>query len=161
MGYKYTLLIKPDPELKELYEKHGTYNDGDSGLDLFLPCDVEFKNGQTTKVNYGIKCEMIREDDEGVEENVGYYLYHRSSISKTPLGLANHYGIIDAGYRGHIIGMFRCMSLFDGPEFSHHGKMCDRYVQLCAPDLSPFNVEIVDELSETTRGEGGIGSTGK
>ena len=36
------------------------------------------------------------------DKNIGYYLYPRSSISKTPLILANSVGIIDSGYRGNI-----------------------------------------------------------
>ena len=35
--------------------------------------------------------------------NCSYYLYPRSSISKTPLRMSNSTGIIDAGYRGEII----------------------------------------------------------
>ena len=38
------------------------------------------------------------------EKNVSYYLYPRSSIIKTPLRMSNSVGIIDAGYRGNIIG---------------------------------------------------------
>jgi dUTPase len=39
----------------------------------------------------------------------------------------------------------------------------ERLVQICAPDLRPFLVKLVDEnfLSNTERGEGGFGSTGK
>ena len=33
--------------------------------------------------------------------------------------------------------------------------------QICAPDLSPFNIEIVNTLPESSRGEDGFGSTGK
>jgi dUTPase len=35
-----------------------------------------------------------------------------------------------------------------------------RLVQICAPDLKPFKVEIVDSLDQTERGDGGFGSTG-
>ena len=43
-------------------------------------------------------------------------------------------------------------------------KKYDRLFQICAPDLSAFNVVILDkeeELGKTDRGEGGFGSTGK
>jgi dUTPase len=36
-----------------------------------------------------------------------------------------------------------------------------RLFQLCAPDLSPLSVKIVDNLPDSARGEGGFGSTGK
>ena len=35
-----------------------------------------------------------------------------------------------------------------------------RMLQICMPDLSPFKVEIVETLDDTSRGEGGLGSTG-
>jgi dUTPase len=43
-------------------------------------------------------------------------------------------------------------------------KKFDRYFQICAPDLSPFSVRIVEneyELGQTERGSGGFGSSGK
>jgi dUTP pyrophosphatase len=85
-------------------------------------------------------------------------MYARSSISKTQLRLANNVGIIDAGYRGHLIGMF------DLPAANtEHIAKFDKYLQICAPGLVPIFVELVgskEDLGEQTeRGEGGFGST--
>ena len=109
------LLIKTNNEyLIDKYKNHGTYHEGDSGLDLFIPYDVVIKPGETVKVDLGIQCEaiglrllppksaQIREmcnPSHADEVNVSYYLYPRSSIVKTPLRLSNSVGIIDAGYR--------------------------------------------------------------
>jgi dUTP pyrophosphatase len=86
-------------------------------------------------------------------------MYPRSSISKSPFRLANSVGIIDAGYRGHLIGMFDIPS----GETSHIRKL-DKYLQICAPGLVPVFVELVSNLNdlgeETARGAGGFGSTG-
>jgi dUTPase len=101
----------------------------------------------------------------------GFYLYPRSSISKTRMRLANSVGIIDAGYRGDLIAAVDTIGLFGSTDIWHIWKETlspikkyDRYFQVCAPDLSPFLVHIVDteeELSPpTTRGHGGFGSTG-
>ena len=101
----------------------------------------------------------------------GFYLYPRSSISKTRMRLANSVGIIDAGYRGDIIAAVDTIGLFGSNDIWHIWKETlspiqkyDRYFQLCAPDLSAFQVHIVDTEAElgapTTRGEGGFGSTG-
>lgn len=101
----------------------------------------------------------------------GFYLYPRSSISKTRMRLANSVGIIDAGYRGDIIAAVDTIGLFGSNDIWHVWKETlspiqkyDRYFQLCAPDLSAFQVHIVDTEAElgalTTRGEGGFGSTG-
>ena len=88
----------------------------------------------------------------------GYYSYPRSSISKTPLMLANSVGIIDSGYRGEIIGAFRNLSSSNYTIEKH-----SRLLQICAPDLRPIHVELVDEpfFNTTERGSGGFGSTGR
>ena len=101
----------------------------------------------------------------------GFYLYPRSSISKTRMRLANSVGIIDAGYRGDLIAAVDTIGLFGSTDIWHIWKETlspikkyDRYFQVCAPDLSPFLVHIVDteqDLSPPTeRGQGGFGSTG-
>ena len=85
---------------------------------------------------------------------VGFYMYPRSSLSKTTLRLANSVGIIDAGYRGKLIGAFDC-----------HKKSCvvepyEKLVQICAPSLCPIYARLVDSLGDATeRGEDGFGST--
>ena len=43
---------------------------------------------------------------------------------------------------------------------SHLIEKGTRLFQICSPDLSPIRVVIVNELTETSRGEGGFGSTG-
>jgi dUTPase len=101
----------------------------------------------------------------------GFYLYPRSSISKTRMRLANSVGIIDAGYRGDLIAAVDTIGLFGSSDIWHIWKETlspikkyDRYFQVCAPDLSPFLVHIVEteqDLSPPTeRGAGGFGSTG-
>jgi len=102
-----------------------------------------------TMVSMKIKCRML--DENG--ECVSYFLYPRSSISKTPLMLANSVGIIDANYRGEIIAALRCM------ESKYTVSQGTRLVQICAPNLGKIRVELVDSLDETDRGSGGFGST--
>ena len=101
----------------------------------------------------------------------GFYLYPRSSISKTRMRIANSVGIIDAGYRGDLIAAVDTIGLFGSTDIWHTWKETlspikkyDRYFQVCAPDLSPFLVHIFETQAElgapTTRGTGGFGSTG-
>ena len=86
-------------------------------------------------------------------------MYPRSSISKSNIRLANNVGIIDAGYRGHLMGMFDVIYVDE----TNINKL-DRHIQICAPGLVPIIVEIVnskEDLGEkTARGDGGFGSTG-
>jgi len=70
--------------------------------------------------------------------------------------MANSVGLIDASYRGEILGR-----VYNLNEEDLEFKRGERLFQLVAPNLSSFTVKIVDELSETSRNEGGFGSTGK
>ena len=146
------LLIKTENDtLKTMYTNNKFYNPGDSGLDLFCPETVTIQPGETFKINLQINCEAL--SDSG---NVSYYLYPRSSIIKTPLRMSNCVGIIDAGYRGDIIA---CVDNIK--DYPYEIKQGDRLFQICAGDLSPFTYELVDNLSNTRRGDGGFGSTGR
>jgi dUTP pyrophosphatase len=61
------------------------------------------------------------------------------------------------GYRGHLIGMVYNMKFNNSMKI----EAGTRLFQICAPDLSPLSVKIVNSLPESARGEGGFGSTGK
>ena len=118
-----------------------------SGFDLPLVDDVMMTG--VHKEDYCIKCAMY-----GGETPSAFYLYPRSSISKTNLRLANSVGIIDRGYRGNICAMFDVKETYIVSKGA-------RFVQICEPSLEPFKVVIVSELNQTLRGEGGFGSTGQ
>ena len=143
------LLIKPLNKIAEkIYKNHGHFHDGDAGLDLYTLEDISFAPGETKKIKLGISCEP--------KDGKAYYLFPRSSISKTPLRLSNSIGLIDGGYRGEI--MVICDNIKD---FDYTVKEGDRLFQLVAADSSPISYTLVDMLSDTTRGSGGFGSTGK
>ena len=130
-----------------------------SGFDLFFPNDEIFDSVKTKFVSMDLKAQMLLYNPISQSwDFCGYGLYPRSSIGKTSLLLANNVGIIDSGYRGNIIGGFRNLS-----EQPYQVNRHDRLLQICAPDLRPIMVEIVEnsELEETSRQEGGFGSTGK
>jgi dUTP pyrophosphatase len=132
----------------------------DSGIDLIFPEDVEFRVGCVTICNLGISCEFICNSTE----SCGFRLEPRSSISNTPLMLANSCGIIDKGYRGEIKAAFRCFIDRNIPDTLNESMMFksakgSRLVQIIAPDLKPIQVQVVSRLSETKRGQNGFGST--
>jgi len=145
----YTINIKPFDEsnaikITELYQNHSTFHEGDCGYDLFALEEIRVNPGETVKIKFGICC----------ESSYGFMLVPRSSISKTPLRMANSIGIIDAGYRGEIIAVVD--NIKNKPYTINKG---DRLFQLVAPSMLPINANIVTTLTETTRGEGGFGST--
>ena len=153
------LLRALNDEVKALYhddalETSNTNREtrGDAGLDLYCPGDLTIPAHETVKIDLKIQCEGLS-DDNG--RNVCYYLYPRSSISKTPLRLANSVGIIDAGYRGNIMAVVDNIS--DEP---YHVQKGQRLFQICGRFLEPINLTLVDTLSDSERGNGGFGSTG-
>ena len=143
------LFIKPLNETASaFYRNHGHFHDGDAGLDLYVVEDTTFLPGETKAVKMGISCEA--------ENQSAYYLFPRSSIGKTPLRMCNSIGLIDGGYRGEIMAM--CDNIKDITYTAHKG---DRLFQLVAPDCSAIHYQMVKSLSESSRGTGGFGSTGK
>lgn len=181
------LAVNPEmPELLELYTAHiAKHNVGletdmfpNSGFDLFIPENTEFDRDFATKfVDLKVKTEMIYcdknmqvtiETESGEEVTVsgasytaGYYMYPRSSISKTPLMLANHVGIIDSGYRGNLIAAVRKLP-HSGEPATYVVEKHTRLFQICHPSLCPVFVVLVpeSELNTSERGAGGFGSTG-
>jgi len=133
----------------------------DAGFDLFTPTTYDCMSALVTKINFEVKCaaKMITRAERRTYPT-GFYMYPRSSLSKTQLTLANSVGIIDSGYRGDLIGAFRCHSHTE----EYKVLQGDRLVQICAPDLAPIVVELVKEESmlgtQTARGSGGFGFTG-
>jgi dUTP pyrophosphatase len=136
----------------------------DSGFDLLFPNDVAFDSPFATKfVDFQVKAEMFYVDcTSDTYSGSAFTVHPRSSISKTPLMLANHTGIIDAGYRGNLIGAFRWLNV-DANTNSYNVQQYTRLLQACHPTLCPVYVVLVneEELSTSERGTGGFGSTGK
>ena len=153
------LSIKPLTDLvKSMYSNNQHFHPGDSGLDLYCPETITIYPGETTCINLQIQCEaFVGSGREGSSErNMSYYLYPRSSLAKTPLRLANSVGIIDAGYRGNI-----CAFVDNIKNEPYRIDQGTRLFQICSPTLEPIEYTSVNSLSETSRGTGGFGSTGR
>jgi len=125
------------------------------------------------KIDFKIKCsaEIIKIDNnyDNLRKSykTGFYMYPRSSISKTNLRLANNTGIIDSGYRGNLIGMFDVIKedKKNNDEYDYIIEPYTRLLQICSPSLEPIFVQLVNNLDDlgckTERGTGGFGSTGR
>jgi dUTP pyrophosphatase len=101
--------------------------------------------------------DTLRDENKSIEKsvNISYLLVPRSSIVKTPFRMSNSIGIIDAGYRGNL------MAYVDRLNNSDILRENERLFQIVLPNLKPIDrIEIVDELSSSSRGTGGFGSTG-
>ena len=136
----------------------------DSGFDVLVPQTIVFEKLFDSKfIDMKIKTEMFFCDVITNSINpCAFNVHPRSSISKTPLMLANHTGIIDSGYRGSLIGAFRCLPYFKNDIATNYTVIANtRLLQICHPTLCPIYVTIVnaDDLSSSVRGDGGFGST--
>jgi dUTP pyrophosphatase len=142
-------------------EKANDYNNDNAGIDLYVPETVTYENnGAVFFLDHHVICRMTRTNENGTETPISYYLYPRSSMSKTPFRLANSVGIIDAGYRGNIIA---ALDYIRG--YPYQLEKGQRIVQICAPTLEPIRLVICDNKDEmdmnTQRSSGGFGSSGK
>lgn len=138
-----------DDTTRLLYNERKNYS-GDSGFDLYCPENVVVPTQGYALIDLKIRC------SPQFTTPSGYYLYPRSSISKTPLIMANSVGIIDWGYRGNIMAR-----VYNTSNTDYEIKQGDRLFQLCHPILQPLNVVFVESLDTTERNTGGFGSTGR
>ena len=112
----------------------------DSGVDIFTPKKIVCKAGETTTIRLGISAAVNGDNDMPLP----YYVFPRSSISKTPLRLANSVGIIDSGYRGELMAKVDNISKED-----YVVEQYQRLFQMCNGNLLPFtNMKLVDTLDE-------------
>jgi dUTP pyrophosphatase len=132
--------------------------DGDAGMDVIATSVISDTPEQIT---YGLGIAL--EIPNGF---VGL-VFPRSSIRKTGLQLSNSVGVIDSGYRGELQATFN--KIFGSEGFYDETKMQtnefykvgDRVAQIMIIPHPPIEFEEADKLSDTERGEGGFGSTGK
>ena len=119
-----------------------------AGLDLYCPFHIKVPADSQKKIPLGLAVEIPK----------GYMglLVPRSSMSKTPLRCANSVGVIDADYRGELSIEFENISCKD-----YEISRGDRIAQLIITPYLNVDVEEAQTLSETERGDGGYGSTGK
>ena len=122
-----------------------------AGADLYacLEEGVTIQPGETVFIPTGIALE--------VPKGCAGLVYARSSMGvKRGLAPANKVGVIDSDYRGEI----KVVLLNHGkvPRTVEHGERVAQF--LITPVLTP-QYEEVEELTDTDRGTGGFGSTGK
>ena len=142
-------------KIKKLYDDtiiptkaHST----DACFDIYAYLNEPFvviNPGQTVKINTGFVTEIPK----------GYYcdIYARSGLGiKKGLRPSNCVGIIDADYRGEwVVALYNdsdeVQKIFNG----------DRIAQFAVKEVIPCELIVSDILSDSERGEGGLGSSGK
>lgn len=148
-------------KIKKLYEDSmlpTKAHDTDAGYDLYAHSKSYDGNGN---VVYGSGVAM--------EIPKGYVglVFPRSSNAKKDLLLSNSVGVIDSGYRGELSFKFKPSSVIEKPDLAYIPESISKYevgdrigqiIIMPYPDIEFVEVE---ELSDSDRGDGGYGSSGK
>ena len=146
--------MKPTIKVKKLDEKAvlPTYgSEYAAGADLYALSDgdITIEPGQTVLVHTGLSME--------IPEGYAGLIYARSGLaSKKGLAPANKVGVVDADYRGELMVALHNHSTV--PQTVSGGE---RIAQLVIAPFLAVNFTEADELTDTERGEGGFGSTGR
>ena len=121
---------------------------GDAGMDLTITREIE---NTSFSVSYGFGIAM-----EIPQGYVGL-VFPRSSVRNQELILSNCVGVIDSGYRGELQATFKKTNGLDSLKY----KVGERGAQIIILPYPTIYMTEVPELSDTERGTGGFGSTGK
>lgn len=84
-------------------------------------------------------------------------IFPRSSVCKKDLSLSNCVGVIDSDYRGEVSAVFNVVDPFNSDIYS----VGDRIAQIVFMKLPEVELTEAETLSETERGSGGYGHTGR
>jgi dUTP pyrophosphatase len=119
---------------------------GDAGLDLFSSIDMVLEKGQVEAIPTGIKV--------AIPDGYVGLIWDKSGVSlKAVHRLA---GVIDSGYRGEVK-----VVVINLGDKSFAIKKGMKIAQILVQPITVVSVVEAEDLDDTTRGEGGFGSTGK
>jgi len=124
---------------------------GASGMDLmaFIDEPIELKPGKSCLVPTGLSVAFSKEYEIQIRPRSGLAAKNNITVLNTP-------GTIDSDYRGEIK-----IILFNHGKENFIINNNDRIAQMVLTPIVKIEIEEINELPETIRGEGGFGSTGK
>ena len=122
---------------------------GDAGADL-VATSVDTSRGDQVVYGTGLAVE--------IPEGMVGLVFPRSSVRNYDLSMSNSVGVIDSGYRGEIMVTFNILNLHT---VENSYQVGDRIAQLVIMPVPLAQYVEVEELSETSRGTEGHGSTGR
>ena len=124
-------------------------HEDDAAFDLRSKVDMVLEPGVPHLVPTGIFMEFPAGYEAQVRPRSGMALKHALTVLNSP-------GTIDAGYRGEV-----CVIMLNAGKESYEIHRSDRIAQMVINKLPEVEIVAVDTLSDTLRGAGGFGSTGK
>jgi len=120
----------------------------DAGMDLFSTEEVTISSGTWALVKTGISIELPHGYEAQVRSKSGLAL-------KSGIFVLNSPGTVDENYRGEI-----CVILMNMSKTDYKVEKNQKIAQMVINKVEHLEIELVDEMSKTSRGEGGFGSTG-
>lgn len=124
-------------------------NEGDAGLDIFSIEEKIILSGESAMIRTGIQMELPGGTEAQIRPRSGLAAKHAVTVLNTP-------GTIDEGYRGEL----KVILINHGKDsFTVEKEM--RIAQMVIAPVLKVNLEQTGNLSDTERGEGGFGSSGK
>lgn len=124
-------------------------NEGDAGMDLYSIEEKVIPVGKSALIRTGIEMELPKGTEAQVRPRSGLALKHSITVLNSP-------GTIDEGYRGEV----RVILINHGLEdFTVEKHM--RIAQMVIAPVLQVKIEQTEKLSDSTRGRGGFGSSGK
>jgi dUTP diphosphatase len=124
-------------------------HDNDTGLDLYAAESARLAPGARVSVGTGLAVQ--------IPDGVGGLVLPRSGMAiKHGVTLVNSPGLVDPGYRGEL----RVLLLNTDRTLDFQISAGDRIAQLLLLPVAHANPRQADALDDSTRGEGGFGSTG-
>ena len=145
------LEIKFEIKVKKLSEKAilpSIAHPGDAGMDLFSIENKILESGRSYLVKTGISIQLPKNTEAQIRPRSGLALKHTIALTNTP-------GTIDEGYRGEI-GVIMINHGRENFEITEGMKIA----QMVIKPIYEVKITEVNDLSDTSRGEGGFGSTG-
>ena len=125
-------------------------HEGDAGLDLYSCESAHIGPGERWSIGTGVGVEIP-------EGHAGLVLPRSGLARDHGIALVNAPGLIDSGYRGEL----RALLLNTDPAETFRVEPGDRIAQLLLTPIATADVVETQALSESVRGEGGFGSSGR
>jgi dUTP pyrophosphatase len=135
-------LLHPDASLPK-YAKFG-----DAGMDITSIEDVTIHPMERAIIKTGIAIELVPGLEAQIRPRSGLAAKHGLTVLNAP-------GTIDSGYRGEIM-----VIMFNSHHEPYEVSAGDRIAQMVIAKYETVEINVVEELTESNRGEGGLGHTG-
>lgn len=120
----------------------------DSGMDIYSIENKVIKPGETVLIKTGLKIELPPNTEAQIRPKSGIALKNSVTVLNTP-------GTIDEGFTGEI-----CIILINHGKEDYKVNKGEKIAQMVIQPVIRVDIEEVHDIQNTSRGEGGFGSTG-